>query len=152
MDTITVAPFNIIGLAIRTTSENGQSAKDIPQLWNQFLSENIAAQIPDKMDTDIYCIYTDYEKDHTKPYTTLLGCKTSSLHHLPQGFTGKSFSGGSYTLYTAQGKITDGIVFQKWTTIWNSNIPRAYTADFEVYSEKAQHPDNAEVDIFIAVK
>ena len=152
MNITTVASFNIIGLAIRTTNENGQSAKDIPQLWNTFLSENIIAQIPDKIDTAIYCIYTGYEKDHTKPYTTILGCKTTSLNNLPQGLTGRSFPGGNYTICTASGKITDDIVFQEWIRIWNSNIPRAYTADFEVYGEKTQDPENAGVDIFIAVK
>jgi predicted transcriptional regulator YdeE len=152
MNTTTVAPFNIIGLAIITTNENGQSAKDIPQLWNTFLSENIAAQIPGKTDTALYCIYTDYEKDHTKPYTTILGCKTDSLDNIPEGLTGKYFPGGNYSVCTAKGKITEGIVFKEWTKIWNSNIPRAYTADFEVYDEKAQHTDDAEVDIFISVK
>ena len=31
-------------------------------------------------------------------------------------------------------------------------MKRDYTADFEVYGEKAQNPENAEVDIFVAVK
>lgn len=152
MNTATVAPFYIVGIAIKTTNENGQSAKDIPALWNNFLSANIAGKILNKIDDTIFCIYTDYEKDHTKPYTTILGCKTNSLNDLPNGLTGKFFAGGSYTIFTAKGKLASGIVFNEWTKIWNSNIPRAYTTDFEVYNEKAQHPDNAEVDIFIAVK
>ncbi len=32
------------------------------------------------------------------------------------------------------------------------DMDRAFTADFEVYGEKAQNPSDAEVDIFIAVK
>jgi predicted transcriptional regulator YdeE len=32
------------------------------------------------------------------------------------------------------------------------DLDRSYTADFEIYGEKAQNPENAEVDIFIAVK
>ena len=32
------------------------------------------------------------------------------------------------------------------------DLDRSYTADFEIYDEKAQNPENAEVDIFIAVK
>lgn len=44
-----------------------------------------------------------------------------------------------------------GIVFEAWLEIWNLDIPRAYTADFEVYGEKTQNPADAEVDIFIAV-
>jgi predicted transcriptional regulator YdeE len=137
MNTTSIAPFYIIGIAVRTTNENMQAAADIPQLWN--------------IGNDIYSVYTDYEADYTKPYTTLLGCKVSSLDTIPEGFTGKSFAGSKYTTFTAKGKLADGIVFQEWTKIWNTDIPRAYTADFEIYGEKAQNPDDAEIDIFIAV-
>lgn len=152
MNNITIQPFHIIGISIRTTNENKQAAKDIPALWDKFLYENVIQSIPNKIDSAIYCVYTDYEKDHTKPYTTLLGCKVSSLVFIPQGMTGKTLSGGRYTKYTAKGKLSEGIIFNEWTKIWDAYIPRAFTADFEVYGEKAQNPEKAEVDIFVAVK
>ena len=152
MNATSVAKFSIIGIAVRTTNENGQSATDIPKLWNRFFSENAMANIPNKIDDTLYCIYTDYEKDYTKPYTTILGCKVTSLAVIPKGFTGKTFETENYITFTAKGKIDDGIVFQEWTKIWNTHLNRAYTADFEVYGEKAQNPNDAEVDIFIAVK
>lgn len=151
MKITSVNAFKVIGIAIRTTNENGQAAIDIPQLWNRFLSEGLIARIPDQLSNDIYSIYTDYELDHTKPYTVLLGCKVNSLDIIPEGFTGKSFEGGSYTTFTAKGRMDDGIVYQEWLKIWNSDIPRIFTADFEVYGPKAQDPENAEVEIFIAV-
>lgn len=151
MKITSVNAFKVIGIAIRTTNENGQAAIDIPQLWNRFLSEGLIARIPDQLSNDIYNIYTDYELDHTKPYTVLLGCKVNSLDIIPEGFTGKSFEGGNYTTFTAKGRMDDGIVYQEWLKIWNSDIPRVFTADFEVYGPKAQDPENAEVEIFIAV-
>jgi predicted transcriptional regulator YdeE len=152
MKTIQLEYFAIIGLAIRTTNENGQSTNDIPNLWNKFLSENIIEQIPNKIDNSIYCVYTDYEKDYTKPYTTILGCKVENLAVIPEGLTGITINKGNYQVFTAKGKLTEGIVFEEWVKIWNANIPRAYSADFEVYGEKAQDPNNAEIDIFIAIK
>lgn len=152
MTTTSVQPFYIIGITVRTTNENNQAVADIQQLWGKFMSENIIARIPNKIDDTIYSIYTDYEADYTKPYTTLLGCKVNSLDNIPDGLTGKSFTGGKYTTFTAKGKLADGIVVQEWIKIWNTDIPRAYTADLEVYGEKAQNHDNAEIDIFIAVK
>lgn len=151
MEITSTDSFNVIGIAIRTTNENGQAGTDISALWNRFLSENLIAQIPGKTDHDIYSIYTDYELDYTKPYTVLLGCKVESLTHIPDGFTGKSFNGGNYIKVTAKGKMSEGIVYREWEKIWNSDIPRIYTADFEVYGAKAQDPENAEVDIYIAV-
>jgi predicted transcriptional regulator YdeE len=144
--------FSIIGISVRTTNENGQAGKDIPALWNQFISEGIAEKIPNKTDHSIYCIYTEYEKDHTKPYTTILGCKVADLNTIPVGMVGKTFKEENYSVHTAKGNLLQGVVFDEWTRIWNSNLPRTFTADFEVYGEKAQDPDNAEVDIFIAIK
>jgi predicted transcriptional regulator YdeE len=144
--------FNIVGISVRTTNENGQMGQDIPALWSKFITEGIAQKIPNKIDNTIYCIYTDYEKDHTKPYTTILGCMVEHLNTIPNGMVGKAFDEASYTKFTAKGNILQGLVFNEWTKIWNMNLNRAFTADFEVYGEKAQNPENAEVDIFIAVK
>lgn len=150
MKTTTIAPFKMIGIAIRTTNENGQASIDIPKLWERFFSENLSAQIPDKAADDIYSVYTDYELDYTKPYTVILGYRVNSLEVVPEGFTGKSFEGGTYTKFTAKGKLADGMVYEEWTKIWNSELPRIYTADFEVYGTKSQ-VEQAEVDIFIAL-
>jgi predicted transcriptional regulator YdeE len=152
MDTQKISPFSIIGIAVRTTNQNGQSGKDIPELWNRFMAEGILEKIPNKIDNTVYCIYTDYESDYTKPYTTILGSKVANTDNIPEGMVGKNFDGGNYTKYTATGNLMQGVVFNEWTKIWNSTIERAYTADFEVYGPKAQNPADAAVDIFIALK
>lgn len=148
----TIQKFYVIGISTRTTNEGGQATMDIPALWNRFMNEGIAGQIPNKLDNSIYCIYTNYEKDYTKPYTTILGCKVENLNMIPQGMIGKTIEGTNYIKYTVQGNISEGLVFQEWKKIWNSDLTRAYTADFEVYDERAQNPENAIVDIFVAVK
>lgn len=152
MNTQKIKPFKIIGIAVRTTNEDSQAMKDIPALWNTFMSENILQKIPNKVDNTIYCMYTEYEKDHTKPYTTLLGCKVEHLNNIPTGMVGKTVEGGNYIKQTAKGNLMQGALANAWIKIWNANFSRRYTADFEVYGEKAQNPENAEVDIFIAVK
>ncbi len=52
----------------------------------------------------------------------------------------------------AQGNSLEGAVYKMWEEIWNSDTPRAYTYDFEVYGPKSQNPLDAEVEIYIAVK
>ena len=147
-----IQKFSIIGISVRTTNENQQSAKDIPVLWNQFLSEDIQSKIPNKISTDIVCVYTDYEKDHTKPYTTILGRVVANLDVIPEGMAGKTIEGFNYEKFTAKGNLAEGIVINEWIKIWNSDLDRIFTSDFEIYGEKAQNPENAEVDIFIAIK
>jgi predicted transcriptional regulator YdeE len=146
-----IKTFHVIGIAVRTTNENGQSAQDIPALWNRFMSEGILDQIPNKVDNTLYCIYTDYEKDHTKPYTTILGCKVLNLDQIPSGLVGKTIEEQTYIKRLAKGNLMQGIVYEEWTKIWNADLNRAFTADFEVYDERTQNPENAEVDIFISV-
>jgi predicted transcriptional regulator YdeE len=151
MKTTIIEQYYIIGMAIRTTNENGQSGIDIPLLWHTFMTENIAAQIPNKVDNTVYSVYTDYELDHTKPYTTIFGCRVSSLNEIPQGLTGTTIEGGKYAVITAKGRLSDNIVFNEWQKIWSADIPRTFKADFEVYGTKAQNPADAEVDIFLSV-
>ena len=146
-----IQKFNIIGVSIRTTNENEQSGKDIPALWDKFISEGIAEKIPNKINHSIYSIYTDYEKDHTKPYTTILGCAVESLDLIPEGMIGKVIETASYEKFIAKGNLNNGIVINEWIKIWNSDLNRSFTSDFEIYGEKAQNPENAEVDIFIAI-
>lgn len=151
MENVQLEAFNIIGISVRTTNENGQAGQDIPALWGRFMSEDVLAKIPNKIDDSIYSIYTEYESDFTKPYTTVLGCRVESLEDVPEGLVGFTFEGGDYCKITAKGDLNKGLIYGEWTKIWGMDLKRAYTADFEVYGEKAQNPTDAEVDIFIAL-
>ncbi|REC50317.1 GyrI-like domain-containing protein [Chryseobacterium pennipullorum] len=152
MDKISIEPYKVIGISVRTTNENNLAAKDIPLLWEKFIAENTLSRIPGKTDEAILSIYTDYEKDHTRPYTTILGCRVDNLDHIPDGMVGRSFDGGAYLKFTVKGDLTKNLVIDQWVKIWEMEHGRIFTADFEVYGEKAQNPSDAEVDILIAVK
>ena len=138
--------FHVIGIAIRTTNENGESAIAIPALWNQFMTNGLLDKIPNAIDRSVYCLYTEYEKDYTRPYTTLLGCRVSSLDGIPEGMTGKTIPEGTYSLFPVKGELQQGIVYDEWTKIWKSDLPRAYTTDFEIYPEGKP----SEMTIYIA--
>jgi predicted transcriptional regulator YdeE len=144
--------INVIGISVRTTNENGQSSQDIPALWNQFMTAGIANKITNKTSSTIYCIYTDYELDHTKPYTTILGCAVENLDTIPDGMVGIIINEGKFSEHLAKGNLIEGVVFNEWIKIWNSDISRTFITDFEVYGEKAQNPENAEVAIFIGIQ
>lgn len=152
MNTIQLPAFSIIGISVRTTNENNQSATDIPALWERFFSENIMERIPGRQSTDLYCVYTDYEKDHTRPYTTVLGCKVADATQAPEGLQAVTIPERSYAQFEATGNLHEGAVIETWQKIWESPVPRAFTADFEHYGEKAHIPKEAAVDIYIAVQ
>lgn len=144
--------FPVIGITVRTSNAEGHAAKDIPELWARFWRIDVASKIPGRVGNDIYSVYTAYEGDYTKPYTTLIGYRVENLDHIPDGFSGLLIEEGPYMKCIAKGNLSQGAVFDAWLEIWNAEIPRAYTSDFEVYGERAQNPEDAEVDIYLALK
>ena len=144
--------FTVVGITVRTTNENGKAAKDIPMLWGKFMEEDIRSKIPNRVDETIYAIYTDYVGDHTQPYTTLIGYHVKDLDNIHEDLTVKIIPAASYVKFTAKGDLTKGAVYDAWMKIWNTDLKRTYTADLEVYGEKAINPTEGEVEIFIAVE
>ena len=135
-------PFYIIGISTRTINKEGGAEEDIPALWDRFSNENIIEQIPDILEPFIYSVYTEYEGDYLKPYTCVIGCRVKDLDAIPEGMIGIEIPGGQFKKFTAKGNINEGSILSCWQEIWKSDLPRKYTADFEVYGEKAQNPDH----------
>lgn len=152
MQSVNIEPFQLIGIAVRTSNANGQAASEIAGLWQTFLVEQVLQKIPNRVDDTVYSLYTEYEGDHNHPYTAMLGCKVTDLSDIPEGMQGKSFTGGKYVQLSARGDLMQGLVVKQWMDIWEMDLDRAYTADFEVFGEKAQNPKDAEVDFLIAIK
>lgn len=144
--------FNILGITVRTSNNEGAASQDIPALWQKFMVENIIGSIPNIIDQNIHCIYTEYEGDYTQPYTVLLGMKVASLEEIPEGLTGMTFSGGTYQSYHCEGKMADNVVIDTWQQIWKDPLDRAYTADIEIYDASKSDSENVSVDIHIAIK
>lgn len=151
MTTVTVNQFHLVGIAIRTTNEQNKTENEIPMLWDKFFKEDISNKIPNKVCTAIYSLYTNYEGDHTMPYTTIIGCEVADLSDIPEGMIGQTFNADTYHKITVKGDLTQGLIINKWKKIWSENWDRKYTADFEVYDEKASNPHDAEVSIYLAI-
>ena len=145
--------FKIIGIATRTTNQNNQSAEDLGKLWSQFYAENILEKIPNKVSSDIITIYTDYVSNYTEAYTTIIGVPVSTLDSVPEGLTGREFEAENFQKFTAKGEMPNAVV-NTWMDIWqqDNELNRKYSYDLEVYGEKSQNGENAEVEIFIAAK
>lgn len=152
MQPTTIAPFQLIGLSVRTSNNDGRAAKDIAELWGKFLAEGLLNKIPHKVDDTVYSLYTDYESDHNGPYTALLGCRVTSLADLPEGMVGRAFPGGNYVQLTARGDLRQGLIVNQWAKIWAMDLDRAYSADFEIFGDKARNSADAEVDFLVAVR
>ncbi|RDC65352.1 GyrI-like domain-containing protein [Adhaeribacter pallidiroseus] len=150
LETIALDELYIIGISVRTSNANGQAQTDIGELWSRFFRQNVINQIADKISPDLYCVYTDYESDHTGPYNTVLGCKVPNLQDIPAGLTGITIPAANYQIYTSQGKLPD-CVGETWQSIWQNAQNRRYAADFDVYGPEAQNPESAIVKTYLSV-
>jgi predicted transcriptional regulator YdeE len=150
MTTTTLEAFHVIGIFVRTTNVNNKALKDIGDLFGNFAGQNIMEKIPNKIAEDIYCVYTDYESDYNGPYTAIVGCKVSSLNEIPTGLIGKTIPDSKYQVYKSTGKLSISLS-KTWEGIWNSDLNRRYSADFDIYGEKARDYENAEVETYVAI-
>lgn len=152
MEVVQKNEFYVVGISVRTTNENQKAKEDIGKLWGQFMSEDMFGMIQNRMSDAICAVYTNYESDHTKPYDTILGFQVTDLNSIPEGMVGVTILKSNYQKFMAKGDLTKNAVVDKWMDIWNMDLNRTYTADFELYGKKAEDPTNGEVDIYIAVK
>lgn len=151
MNKQTIQRFNVIGISVRTTNEDGQSTKDIEALWGRFWSEEIPRQIPNNVNNDIYSVYTDYETDVNGPYTVIIGLPVSSLENIPKDFIGVTIEKDKYEKFVSKGKMPEAVL-QTWMDIWqDKDLKRTYNSDFTIHGIKYYGGDNAEVETFISV-
>ena len=137
-----------IGLELRTNNQECSLA--MPAHKERFFKENILSKIPNKINGNILALYTDYEGDYTEPYSWILGCEVSSLDNVPAGLVGKVIPQSKYAVFTTQGAFPQGLI-AAWQTIWNTDLPRSYTSDFEIYTADFNPQINPEVKVYIAV-
>lgn len=127
--------FFVAGIAVRTTNQDGRARKDIGDLWATFMSENIQSAIPAKYSDDVYCVYTDYETDHTGWYTAVLGSRVTEAGH--NGMFVALVPSGNYRQYSPEGELPDS-VGETWMQIWDDSEGRSYVADYDVYGPEGK--------------
>jgi predicted transcriptional regulator YdeE len=149
--------FTVLGIAIRTTNAREMSGKGvIGQQWDRFMKEGLLSKIPNKVDSNILALYTDYESDANGAYTFLIGARVSSADSVPAGMVTKKVPAGRYAVFTSEKGFVGKVVPEAWSRIWAipKSAPggnRAYKSDFEVYDQRAGDPQNAQVDIYVGI-
>jgi predicted transcriptional regulator YdeE len=152
------AGFSVIGIAERTTNAKEMSGEGvIGKQWGRFMQENQLAQIPNRADSSIIAVITDYASDKDGEYTHLIGARVTSTKEVPAGMVVKKVPAGRYAMYTSEKGPVAQVVVATWQRIWAApkSAPsgnRAYKADYEVYDERAADPENAQVDVHVGIR
>lgn len=128
----------------------------IPKQWQRFFSEGIAQQIPNKVGPNFYAVYSDYASDHNGEYTYVLGASVKEGTAAPGGMVVRHIPAGHYAVITTEKGPVAKVVPAAWQRIFqleaDAEIKRGYQTDFEIYDQRAQDPQNAQVDIYIGLK
>jgi predicted transcriptional regulator YdeE len=151
--------FSVIGIQVRTSNaKEFTGGGAIPKQWDRFFRDGIAGKIPNKVDSTIYAIYTNYASDHNGEYDFIIGMKVSRASDVPPGMVSKQVPSGRFAVITSAKGPAAQVVPKAWQRVYdlddNKQLggARAYKADFELYDQRSQNPQDSQVDLYIGLK
>jgi predicted transcriptional regulator YdeE len=150
--------FTVVGISARTSNAKEMTEDGvIGKQWGRFMQEGMLGKIPNKADSSIVAVYTDYASDHDGEYTFLLGARVTSDAEVPPGMVARKIPAGKFAVFTSEKGPAPKVVPDLWMKI--NSLPktavggdRAYRADFEIYDERAMDPQNLQMDAYVGIK
>ena len=151
--------IKLVGLTARTNNKNEMNPETgkIGGMVGDFFGNQWAAKIEHRNNPGVtLSVYTEYASDEHGDYTYFIGEEVSDFGHIPEGMKTLIIPAAHYQKFTTpSGKMPD-VVIQAWQVIWKMTPielggHRAYQADFEVYDQRAQDPENSIVDIYMGI-
>ena len=141
----------IEGVEIRTTNQKGKAMQDIAEMWQKFFGEGIYNKIENKLNNKTIGLYTDYERDYTKPYKFVVCTEVNKESKNLENRVIKTIPKGKYARFIITGDVQKS-VGEAWSEIWNMDLKRKYTCDFEEYQNNSEDMNNQEIHIYIAIE
>jgi AraC family transcriptional regulator len=146
--------FPIIGIELKTTTNDGRNYVEIPQFWEKILQEGQIDNIPNrKFERVLLGICMDFEPDDSFSY--IIGAEVASTENVPNDMISRTIPEATYAVFTVRGKMPASIqdtfkfIYQEWLP--TSKYQRAASAEFELYDERFNDSENSEMDIFIPI-
>ena len=132
-------PITVAGLSIRTS--NDKAFEDIPAHWARFFSEQVLAQIPDRVSDELYAVYTEFDRIpqsaddiYSLGYTFVLGVAVSGTSRLSASMVSTVIPAAKRAVFPVQPAQSDQVGGQ-WRQIWQmQDLPRIFASDYEHYA------------------
>ncbi len=157
---ITLLEVKLVGITAHTSNAlemNPETAK-IGATMQKFFAGDMQAQIMERKNPGtVFAVYTGYESDEHGKYTYFLGEEVNDFENIPQGFEMLTILPQTYVKFTSNPGQMPAVCIDMWQNIWKMSSDdlggkRAYIADFEVYDQRSQNPEQAVLDIYIGVR
>lgn len=137
------------GLVTRTKKENNQAITDIGNAWGKFFGEGHIEKLSHEGVIGLVGIYTEYESDYNGAYTFLCGTLSNKSMEIP-GYTCHKILAGKYAKFSIHGD-PQTVLAPVWKYIWESDLDRCYTSDFEVYHNDKNEKGHQTIEVFVAL-
>ncbi|WP_051291401.1 GyrI-like domain-containing protein [Fictibacillus gelatini] len=150
--------FHFAGISVQTSNHKEIGAEgEIPTLWEKYFTDKVERNIPHPTSPAVTLgLYSDYESDLHGEYMFSVGKKIKKTDEVPPGMKVKVVPRSTYLVFTTRKGSLSEIVPETWREIWSyfetSERERSYTCDVEWYDERCEDPNDAQIDIYVAVK
>lgn len=145
---VEIDEFDVIGISVIT--DNSKGTDDINALWERFFKDSVGQYVPNKINDNIYAVYSDYEGDHEAPYRLTIGYRVANDTSVPENMTKVPIIDQSYAVMSAAGKQPEALI-ETWHAVWSGDLPRSFKTDFELYGPRFFEDGINEVLIHIGI-
>lgn len=134
----------IAGITARTSNHDCNVGEVIGGLWQKFHT-GIFESIEGKVTGCAIGLYSDYDSDMNGPYDMTVGAEIFNSDSAT-----KIIPAGRYAKFVVRGHMQEACI-NFWTQLWQMDLERAFTSDFEEYQPGGTMED-AEIHMYIALK
>lgn len=134
----------IVGVSATTGNSDPEMGKIIGELWEKLYQGGVYPAIKNKVNEYAIGLYSDYTDEG---YCVTAGNEVSKAEN--PDFTVKTIPAGKYAKFSVHGHMEKAVA-DAWAEIWQMNLDRSFTGDFEEYLNSDF--ENCNIDIYIALK
>lgn len=134
----------IVGLSAMTGNTDPDMGTIIGGLWNDFYQGGVNSIIKNKTNKYAIGLYSDYTSDQ---YCVTVGNEVSRAEN--PDLTMKIIPAGKYAKFSVRGHMEKAVA-KSWGEIWQMDLDRSFTGDFEEY--RNDDINDCNIDIYIAIK
>lgn len=134
----------VVGIGGYTSNDDPNMGEMIGGLWKRFFGEGIYSNIKNRVNQYTIGLYSDYTEQN---YHVLTGVEVSKQDNID--LVSRVIPAGTYAKFRVHGNM-ETAVRSAWEKIWNMNLNRTFTGDFEEYLNNDY--EHADINLYIAIK
>jgi predicted transcriptional regulator YdeE len=161
---ISLPMITLIGIDTRTNNSfetNPMTSKIFP-CAQRYGQEQLFDKITNrKKPGSTFCVYTDYDSDHTGDYTFFIGEEIdeamADTYVLVDGLKKLVIPVQNYAKFTTESGQMPFVAITAWQSIWQMTPDtlggkRRFHTDFQIHDERALNPMATILDIYVGVE